>query len=156
MAISHYRPPPSTPPPPPPPRQGKSWGNSGWEQAVQMGCVPSSRQTQQPNPWRCTLRRLKMRMHRILAPGSWGAYQRNDFNEPWLLHLSIHRKALNSLTWDVWFSLINSNLLMFRLPCLLLQKLLYILAPPLPLQSNLSELSEMLCPGLKSSVLSTK
>ena len=56
---------------------------------------------------------LRMRKHRILAPESWGAYQRNDFSEPRLLHLPIHRKALNSLTWDVWFSLINSNLLMF-------------------------------------------
>ena len=64
----------------------------------------------------CTLRRLRMRQHRILAPGSWGTYQRNDFNEPWLLHLPIHRKMLNSLTWGVWFSLINSELLMFLLP----------------------------------------
>ena len=28
----------------------------------------------------------------------------------------IHRKVLNLLTWDVWFSLINSNLSMFWLP----------------------------------------
>ena len=55
-----------------------------------------------------------MRKHRILAPDSWGIYQRNDFNEPRLLHLPIHRKALNSLTWDVCFPLINSNLLMFH------------------------------------------
>ena len=32
-----------------------------------------------------------------------------------LLHLPIQRKALNLLTWDVWFSLINSNLLTFQL-----------------------------------------
>ena len=30
-------------------------------------------------------------------------------------HLPIHRKMLNSLTWDIWFSLINSNLLMLWL-----------------------------------------
>ena len=66
-------------------------------------------------PQQCTLRRLRMRKHKILAPYSWGAYQRNDFSEPRLLHLPIHRKVLNSLTWDAWFSLINSNLLMFRL-----------------------------------------
>ena len=59
------------------------------------------------------LRRLRMRKHRILAPDSWGAYQRNDFSEPRLLHLPIHSKVLNSLTWDIWFSLINSNLLIF-------------------------------------------
>ena len=51
-----------------------------------------------------------------VAPDSWGAYQRNDFKEPRLLHLPIHRKALNSLTADVWFSLINSTLLMFPIP----------------------------------------
>ena len=51
----------------------------------------------------------------ILTPESWGAYQKNDFSEPRLLHLSMHRKALNSLNWDSWFSLINSNLLMFWL-----------------------------------------
>ena len=28
-----------------------------------------------------------------------------------LLHLPIRRKVLNSLAWDIWFSLINSNLL---------------------------------------------
>ena len=64
-------------------------------------------------PWRCTLRRLRLRKHRMLAPDSWGAYQRNDFSEPWLLHLPIHRKALNSLTWGIWFSLINNNLWCF-------------------------------------------
>ena len=52
--------------------------------------------------------------HRILAPDRWG--ERNDFSQPWFLHLPIHRKALNSLTWDVWFSLVYSNLLMFRPP----------------------------------------
>ena len=65
---------------------------------------------------RCTLRRLRMGKHRILAPDIWGAHQRNDFSEPSLLHLPIHRKTLNSWTWDVWFSLINSNLLKFQVP----------------------------------------
>ena len=51
---------------------------------------------------------------RILAPFSWGAYQRKDFRETRLLHLPIHRKALNSLTWVIWFSLIYNHLLMFR------------------------------------------
>ena len=47
---------------------------------------------------------------------SWGMYQRHDFSEPRLLYLPIHRKAVNSLTWDVWFSLISNTLLMFQLP----------------------------------------
>ena len=42
-----------------------------------------------------------------------------------LLHLLIGRKLLNSLTWDVWFSLINSNLLMFWLPGFCCKTLLY-------------------------------
>ena len=40
----------------------------------------------------------------------------NDFNEPRLLHIPIHRKVLNSLTWDVWFSFFSSNVLTFLLP----------------------------------------
>ena len=40
---------------------------------------------------------------RTLAQDSWGAYDKNDFSEPRLLHCPIHRKALNSLTWDNWF-----------------------------------------------------
>ena len=48
----------------------------------------------------------------------------------------VHRKALNSLTWGVWFSFINSNRLMFQLLGLLLQKLLYILTSPLPLLNS--------------------
>ena len=42
----------------------------------------------------------------------------NDFSEPRLLHLPQNRKALNSLTWEIWLSLIYNNLLMFRgCPC---------------------------------------
>ena len=48
----------------------------------------------------------------------WGAYQRNDFSEPRFLHLPIQGKALNSLTWVIWFSFIYDNLLIFRLPAL--------------------------------------
>ena len=44
-----------------------------------------------------------------LASESWDAYERNEFSEPKLLHLPIYRKALNSLTWDIWFSLIHKN-----------------------------------------------
>ena len=46
----------------------------------------------------------------------WGAYQRTDFNEPWLLQLPTPRRGLRSLNWDIWFSLINSDLLIFQLP----------------------------------------
>ena len=45
---------------------------------------------------------------------NWGVHQKNDFSEPRLLDFPTHRKVVNSLTWDIWFS-INSNLLMFQL-----------------------------------------
>ena len=54
-------------------------------------------------------RGLQMWKHGMLVPESWGAYQMNDFSEPRLLHIPKHRKVLNS--WDMWFSLINKNLL---------------------------------------------
>ena len=65
--------------------------------------------------------------------------------------------SLNSLIWDVWFSLISSNLLIFWLPgffCLLfvVQKNAYIPDCSLSLWKNPSELPEMLCLELKSSV----
>ena len=68
---------------------------------------------------------------RMLAPDRWGEYERNNFSKPRLLHLHIPRKALNSLTWDIWFSFLNNSLLMFTLPtpCC---KLLYNLTPSPP------------------------
>ena len=53
--------------------------------------------------------------HRILGPDRQGAYQGNNFSEPRLLHLPVHRKTPSSLPWFIWFSLINNNLLLFRL-----------------------------------------
>ena len=75
------------------------------------------------------VKRLRMRKQRILALDAWGACQTKDFSEPRLLHFLIYRKVLRSLTWDIWFSLISNNLLIFQLPDLLLQKCLYILDP---------------------------
>ena len=66
----------------------------------------------------------------LLAPDSWGAYQRNDFSASRFLHFLKHRKALNSLTCVMWFSLIYKKNLLFRLPALCC-KLLYNLAFPL-------------------------
>ena len=62
------------------------------------------------------LRNSGREKRRILTSDSWDAYERNDFSEPRLSHLSLPRKSLNSLIWDIWFSLINNNCLMFRLP----------------------------------------
>ena len=50
--------------------------------------------------------RSKMNKATGLAPGSWGAYERNEFSDSRDLHLPIHR-MLNSLTWywSLMFSL---------------------------------------------------
>ena len=48
-------------------------------------------------------RKFKMWKHRVLAPDSWGAHQTNDYSESRLWHLPIQRKALNSVTWHIWF-----------------------------------------------------
>ena len=89
---------------------GEFRGNSGRKEYLPS----SSHQTATTSLW-WALRKFRMWKHGIVAPDSWGAYQRNDFSEPRLLHLPIHRKVPNSLTWDIWFSLIYQNLLMFRL-----------------------------------------
>ena len=79
---------------------------------------------------------LELRVRTIkkqdLVPDSWDAYERNDFSKPDHLHFPIHRRAQDPLMWEIWFSLINSNLLTFRLPAPCC-RLLYSLAPPLSL-----------------------
>ena len=92
-------------------------------------------------------RKLRMWKHRILAPHIWVAYQRNDFSEPWLLHFLLFRKVLNSLTWDVWFSLIK-RILTFRPPALCCKTLIYTTSL-LASWKQFSGLLEMLPPGLE-------
>ena len=85
------------------------WGTSGWKQDAHS-LAPQMRDP-------LTMRILRMRKCRILAPDSWGANKG-------MISVSLdacifpNRKVLNSLTWDVWFSLINNNLFKFQLPCL--------------------------------------
>ena len=67
--------------------------------------------------------RSKMNKETGLAPGSWGAYERNEISDSRDLHLPIHR-MLNSLTW-YWS-------LMFKLPALSVA-LVYSLTSPLAL-----------------------
>ena len=91
----------------------------------------------------------KPKTPRMLALDSRDAYERNDFNNPRLLYLPIHRRALNSLTWDVCFSLINGNLWCSH--CLLpfVTNSCISWLHPLPPQSRFSGLPEMLPPGLE-------
>ena len=48
------------------------------------------------------------------GPKSLRCLAEESFSEPRLSHLPMHREALKSLTWDVWFFVISSNLLMFN------------------------------------------
>lgn len=47
------------------------------------------------------------------APDGWGTYQANNFSEPWLLHLFLHRRAkflnLRSCLLDLKFSISKST-----------------------------------------------
>lgn len=74
---------------------GEPWGNLGRKIAIWLpsDCSHSPQ-------W--ALRKLRRWKHRILAPESWGTYQRNNFSGP---DSSSHTlKMLNSLTWDIWSS----------------------------------------------------
>ena len=77
---------------------------------------PTSHRITAPPEWQAFLKELRMRKHRMPHPDGWDAHQRNDFSEPRHLHLPIHTIALNSLTSDTGFSLINNNLLKSWLP----------------------------------------
>ena len=86
------------------------------------------------------LRPLRMRGHGILAQIA-KAHTKEWFQWAPNLHLPIHRKAPNSLTWHLWFSLINNDLLMFWLFDFLLQNPPYILVStpaPASLEQSLS------------------
>ena len=73
-------------------------------------------------------------------------YERNDFDEP---RLPIHRKALNYLTWNIRFPLVNNSVLMFRLPALCCKTSIYPGFSPVLLRVVLSGSLEMLSPGLE-------
>ena len=95
------------------------------------------------------LRNSDCEKHRILAPDSWDAYERNDFSEPTILDLPIHTKVLNYLTWDIWFSLINNNYFDVLATCPLLLDFYITWLLPLPPQSFLSRLLQLLSPRLE-------
>ena len=99
-----------------------------------------------------TLRNTGCEKHKMLPQTAEihvkGICDRHNFSEPRLLHLPIHRKVLNSLTWDIWFSLIHKTFLIFRLLALY-YKLLYNLTPFLHfLRTVLSGSLEVLSPRL--------
>ena len=140
--ISNYR---------PPMWAGESWGNTEGKEYL-----PSSSHQTAATPFGEPHGSSGCEKHRILAPDSWDAYQRNNFSEPRLLHLPIYRKALNSFTWDVWFSLISNNLLMFRLPVLCCKTSVLPGFSPRLLWAVLLGLLELLSPRLEVLNISTK
>ena len=73
-----------------------------------------------------------------------------------LVCLPIHRRALNLFMQEIWFSLINNNLLIFRLPAPCC-KLVYSLAPSLSFsEAALSRSPEILFTGLGVLVIPTE
>ena len=86
--------------------------------------------------------------HRMLAPGSWDVEDRNDFSEARCWPLPIHRRALNFLTWDIWFSLINNSLWFQTAPFVAKFCVTYLLPPPF--RSSVPGLLVMLSLGLET------
>ena len=129
--ISDYRPPVWT---------GEPWGHS-WRKEYLPSSSHQTAATPSGEP-----RGNSGAENKTLAPDRWGVYQRNDFSEPRLLHLPIHRKVLSSLTRDIWFSLVNNTLLRFRLPALCCKTSIY-LAPLTSLEQFSQGLLEMLSAG---------
>ena len=89
----------------------------------------------------------------MLAPESWDAHERNDFRTPRLLYLPIHRKSLNSSTWDILFLFSHSVMPNSLWPCGLQHT-----RPPCPsptprVYSNSSPLSPWCHPTISSSVV---
>ena len=89
--------------------------NSGWREQVAHGtlsCCSAPTLSHNHAPWRTAGWR---------RAGCWPRMvgclcQRNTFREPRALSLPTHKNTLSSLTWDDWFSLINTNFLIFGLP----------------------------------------
>ena len=82
---------------------------------------------------RWALRHSGCEKRRILVPDCWDAHERNDFNKPRLLHPPVHRKVPNSLTWDIWFSLIHKNTFDVQTTCpLFINFCITWLLPPTP------------------------
>ena len=85
------------------------------------------------------------------GPRQLRCIRKQRFSELRLLHLPILSKALNSLAWNLRFSLIHKMLLMFRLPALCCKFLYNVTSPHHSQHSWSSSLSviEMLSPRLE-------
>ena len=124
-----------------------TWASEPWGNSRRKEYPPSSNHQTAATPYGVGILK-KLRMG-ILAPDSWGVSRKNDFSEPRLLHLPTHRKGLNSLTWDIWFSLTITFWLSDYLP--FVAQLLYNLVPPLASSEQFSQDYLKCClPGMKS------
>ena len=80
---------------------------------------------------------------------SWGAHLRRMFKRPQILESSCTLKSTKIINLGGLFFVISSHFLMFDYIFFPSRKIIiYILAPPLPLWSSSSELSERLSPRL--------
>ena len=111
----------------------------------QSSAIPALQSTQEGKEHLCDMAGIRLQplatgspeelgrwRHRQVASESWDAYESNDFSETKLLYLPIYRKALNSLTWDIWFSLIHKNTFDVQTTCPLLQTSTSPESSPLP------------------------
>ena len=129
------------------------WGNSGRKKYL----VSSSHQpvaTPHSEPWGNSGCENSGYWPKIAG----GADQRNDFSEPRLLHLPMHRNVLNFLKWDVWFSLIYCYLSVFPTTSSLFQNsciswllpYLFEVVPQSDLRGCAPELCPQFCPPNKT------
>ena len=103
-------------------------GNSGWRQNVPHSISIAVSLCSHPNsaPWGDSRWEAQDTGPRELACISKAWFQ-------WAqtLHLPVHTKTLNSLTWDTWFFLFNSHLLMVWVPGLCCKNYIYPKSPRL-------------------------
>ena len=98
----------------------------------------------------------RMENTRTLALDNGNAYQKGNFTKFSILHLPTQRKALKSLTSDVWVFVWLVVIFWCSTPFLLLfQQKLATLPPCFVFESSSSALSERLPPRLQSSVRSS-
>ena len=111
----------------------------------QSSAIPALQSTQEGKEHLCDMAGIRLQplatgspeelgrwRHRQVASESWDAYERSESSEPRLLHLPIYRKALNSLTWAIWFSLIHKNTFDVQTTCPVLQTSTSPESSPLP------------------------
>ena len=98
-------------------RKSRTWGAGGWRWESRQQ-LPLQHACSSKLPLPTMIKELNLRIKtnqptnqpNKKTTGCWDVYERNDFSKLKHLNLPIHWRVLNPLTWDIWFSLISSNL----------------------------------------------